>query len=79
MYVTLGMRLLCKNISKSKLVYVSITCTFFCCTFISIVNVKLKLWDYNEKSKGFHLASEFILLQLEPWGDETSPVKFKIL
>ena len=55
------MRLLWKNIRKSKLV--NRNRYIFCYNFQSIVNLKLKFRDYNEQDVGFHLT---------PWKSTTS-------
>ena len=68
MYVTLRMRLLCKYLLKKIKNWCTKNLYIFDCTFKSIVNLKLKFWESNEKNMGFHLTSKFILLPVEPWG-----------
>ena len=42
--------------------------TFSAITSISIVNLKLTFWGYNEKNMGFHLIPKKALLLDAPWG-----------
>ena len=70
MYVTLGMKQLCKYIENrnwyTNNLYIFLYIFHF--TFYkNIVNLKPKYWDY-EKNMGFHLTSKFKLLLVEPWG-----------
>ena len=41
--------------------------TFSVTTSKSIVKLKLKFWDYNEKNMDFHLTHKKVPLLLEPW------------